>query len=373
MAILHINWFPQEQRFLLWGEAWKPLPPEGFSPWQEVYLHPYSLAQEDLASVLSSFQQQLQGRGGNGTLFPPALVLSSQLPSQRGAKASASQAGGRSQPKERRSSGRRPQAAADPIWGGALVQLPTRFQGDALQPLHSATPLLEMADGLATVVYHPWQLQGWWLAPSHVFPLLMALPLGQQLVAADSIGADLRFWGHSYRWGLNLLARGKFLPCLELTSQTLAAGWRPLIDSAVDQQRLRLFALAMPPLCRSYGALGKASPSFSCSMALIDPQGMLISFLTALVEYQVSKTAQTHPLSNLAPLTQDLPLQPWLQALSQGHQPMQANLAAAARLQEALTTWTAPLQRLAEDPAVQFRLRLVLQPPPQTDQPWTLA
>ena len=373
MAILHINWFPQEQRFLLWGEAWKPLPPEGFSPWQEVYLHPYSLAQEDLATVLSSFQQQLQGRGGNGTLFPPALVLSSQLPSQRGAKASASQAGGRSQPKERRSSGRRPQAAADPIWGGALVQLPTRFQGDALQPLHSATPLLEMADGLATVVYHPWQLQGWWLAPSHVFPLLMALPLGQQLVAADSIGADLRFWGHSYRWGLNLLARGKFLPCLELTSQTLAAGWRPLIDSAVDQQRLRLFALAMPPLCRSYGALGKASPSFSCSMALIDPQGMLISFLTALVEYQVSKTAQTHPLSNLAPLTQDLPLQPWLQALSQGHQPMQANLAAAARLQEALTTWTAPLQRLAEDPAVQFRLRLVLQPPPQTDQPWTLA
>ena len=372
MAILHVNWFPQEQRFWLWGEAWKPLPPEGFSPWQEVYRHPYSLAQEDLAGVLGRFQQQLQGRGGVTALFPPALLLSSQRAT---AKTATNPLGGRSPARGRRSAGHRPQAVLDPLWGEAWVQLPARLEGDVLHPLHSASPLLEVTaeQGAAGLVYQPWRLQGWWLAPHHLFPLLTALPLGQQPAAADSIGADLRFWSHAYRWGLNLLARGKFLPCLELTSQTLAAGWRPLIDSAVDQQRLRHFSLAMPQLCRSYGSLGKAVPGLCCRTDAIDPQGLLISFLTALVEYQVSKTAQAHPLSHLAPLTQDLPLQPWLQALSQGHQPLKASLAAAARLQEALTTWTAPLQRLAEDPAVQFRLRLVLQPPSQPDQSWTLA
>ena len=372
MAILHVNWFPQEQRFWLWGEAWKPLPPEGFSPWQEVYRHPYSLAQEDLAGVLGRFQQQLQGRGGDTALFPPALLLSSQRAT---AKTATNPLGGRSPARGRRSAGHRPQAVLDPLWGEAWVQLPARLEGDVLHPLHSASPLLEVTaeQGAAGLVYQPWRLQGWWLAPHHLFPLLTALPLGQQPAAADSIGADLRFWSHAYRWGLNLLARGKFLPCLELTSQTLAAGWRPLIDSAVDQQRLRHFSLAMPQLCRSYGSLGKAVPGLCCRTDAIDPQGLLISFLTALVEYQVSKTAQAHPLSHLAPLTQDLPLQPWLQALSQGHQPLKASLAAAARLQEALTTWTAPLQRLAEDPAVQFRLRLVLQPPSQPDQSWTLA
>lgn len=190
-------------------------------------------------------------------------------------------------------------------------------------------------------------------------------------LGADTIGADARFWGHIARWGLSLLARGKVLPTIELTSQTLAAGWRPLFDSAADQERLRNFSHTMPALCRSYLALGKAEPSLSCIAPLTAPQDLLVAFLTVQADHRVRQSAQELPL-NLSNLGQELPLQPWLQALTSAQNSLEAPPMAAARLQEALTTWTTPLQTLATDPAYQFRLRLVLQPPETLENPWEL-
>ncbi|HIK46281.1 MAG TPA: hypothetical protein IGR64_15580, partial [Leptolyngbyaceae cyanobacterium M65_K2018_010] len=74
MATLHIGWFPQTQRFLLWGEAWKPLPSDGFGAWDDVHLHPYAIAQAELASLLTRLQQLILGKGETQTLLPPALM-----------------------------------------------------------------------------------------------------------------------------------------------------------------------------------------------------------------------------------------------------------------------------------------------------------
>ncbi|HIK45831.1 MAG TPA: ATP-dependent helicase, partial [Leptolyngbyaceae cyanobacterium M65_K2018_010] len=261
-----------------------------------------------------------------------------------------------------------------PLWGKTSVPLPSFLEDAQIQPIHSASGETQAeAQHRPAQVLHPWQLEGWWLAPPEVLPLLLALPLGQfALAPADLIGSDLRFWGHMARWGLNLLARGKYLPTLELTSERLSAGWRPLLDSAADQERLRNFTQAMPLICRSYLSPSQPAPTLSCSTSFTAPQDLILSFLTVQIDHQVRQVTQTQPLNGLNTLGQELPLQAWLQALTLPQNTLDASPAAAARLQEALTTWTIPLQSLAADPAAQFRLRLVLQPPESLERPWQL-
>lgn len=390
MATLHIGWFPQAQQFFLWGEAWKPLPQEGFAAWDQVHLHPYAIDQTELNALLTRLQQAILGKG-EGTLLPAALTAG-------GTRRKATTSTGKRTAKSTRK-------GAEPSWGQCVLHLPSHLdihsqidsnsqdahhqadhaidnQADrgAIHPIHSAyggsaDADREPTDGAeipAVKILHPWQIQGWWLSAADVLPLLLALPLGQGVeLGADTLGADARFWGHIARWGLSLLARGKVLPTIELTSQTLAAGWRPLFDSAADQERLRNFSHTMPALCRSYLALGKAEPSLSCMAPLTAPQELLVSLLTAQVDHQMRQAAQEQPLS-LSNLGQELPLQPWLQALTSAQNSLEAPPVAAKRLQEALTTWTTPLQTLAADPAYQFRLRLVLQPPETLENPWEL-
>ncbi|NJL47383.1 MAG: DEAD/DEAH box helicase [Leptolyngbyaceae cyanobacterium SM2_5_2] len=368
MATLHIGWFPQAQQFFLWGEAWKPLPQGGFEAWEGISLHPYVIAQPDITALLTRLQLQIGARSEAKSLLPAALTAangSSPSEARHAATRTAKRHTGR------RSSFRQ---AVEPTWGEAIAQLPSDLEAEALQPIHSAYgEAQDRAESSTIRVLHPWQLQGWWLPPTDVLSLLLALPLGQQpLPGTDVIGDDLRFWGHLARWGLNLLARGKFLPTIELNSQTLAANWRPLLDSAADQERLRNFSLAMPQLCQSYLPPNRVEATLSCAMPANTAQDLLISFLTVQVDHQIRQITQAQPLNGLATLGQELPLLPWLQALTKPQHTLEASPAAAARLQEALTTWTTPLQRLAADPAAQFRLRLVLQPPNALEQPWLL-
>ena len=355
MAILHISWFPQTQRCLLWGEAWKPLPTSGLDPWDGVHLHPYASPQSELAEALTNLEKQLGDKSG-GSLFSPIITAE--------AKAGRRKTTGKGKSKAKA-------GALEPTWGEVVLPLPSRLEGGAVTPLHSAAEL-ENHDPSAPVL-HPWRIAGWWLTAPDIQRLLLGLPLGQQTwVGADTLGADVRFWGHIARWSLNLVSRGKFLPTIELTSQTLAAGWRPLLDSAADQGRLRQYSLAMPLVCRSYHPPGKGEPVLGCRSPLAAPQELLLSVLTTLVDEQARQAAQTLPEKALANLGQELPLQPWLTALARPQGKLEASPMAVARLQEALNTWTTPLQTLEADLAAQFRLRLVLQPPDSLEQPWRL-
>ncbi|MGG6241999.1 DEAD/DEAH box helicase [Nodosilinea sp. AN01ver1] len=369
MAILHVSWVSQAQQFFLWAEAWQPLPAEGLAPWEGLHLHPYALGQADLAQVLVGMQKQLAGRASSaGDVFPAVLTEAAIAAGKSATKA----AGGGRRSRTAKSGAR---GAVGPVWGEITLPLPARLLATALAPVHSAKLDAQLeSEADAETVLHPWRVQGWHLGIADFLPILLALPLGQHTpTGPGDIGADLRYWGHVARWGLNLLARGKFLPDLELTSQTLAASWHPLLDSAPDQERLRHFALAMPLACRTHlPAAAKGALPLACGFPLLDPQPLLLQFLTALVDYQVRQVAQGQPLNGLANLGKELPLKPWLQALSQPVGTLDASAASAARLQEALTTWTTPLQTLAEDPSRQFRLRLVLQPPSNLDQPWQL-
>ncbi|MBE9139862.1 DEAD/DEAH box helicase [Nodosilinea sp. LEGE 07088] len=369
MAILHVNWVPEAQRLFLWAESWQPLPAAGLNPWETLHSYPYALPQAELAGVLAGVQKQLMGRADSSTAGPFPTLLTETAPGKGATK----EGGNRRE--------RSPKAAqrgvAGPAWGELWLPLPAQITPSALVPVPSvqvdAAPNSESDPGAETVL-HPWRVPGWHLDAADFLPILLALPLGQHAVTASgAIGADLRYWGHVTRWGLNLLARGKFLPDLKLTSQILAATWQPLLDSAPDQERLRHFAKIMPLVCRTHlPALTQGSPTLACGSPLLDPPPLLLSFLATLIDYEVRQAAQSQPSNGLANLGKELPLQAWLQALSQPSAILEASAASAARLKEALTTWTSPLQTLAGDPAAQFRLRLVLQPPPTLDQAWQL-
>ncbi|MFQ4137589.1 DEAD/DEAH box helicase [Nodosilinea sp. PGN35] len=367
MAILHISWVPQAQQFFLWAEAWQPLPPQGLYPWEGIHPHPYALTQLDLAQVLTAIQKQLASRAATGGELFPAVLTEAAGPGKGTKKVP--------EGSSRRGSSRSAKAATGPRWGELALSLPAQITPSAMVPLHSARIDTQSDDSVqADAVLHPWRVQGWHLGVADFLPMLLTLPLGQHtLTGPGDLGADLRYWGHMARWGLNLLARGKFLPGLELTSQTLAAGWHPLLDSAPDQERLRHFALTMPLVSRiPLPAAAKGALPLACGVPLLDPQPLLLGFLTAMVDHQVRQMTQAQPSNALANLGKELPLQPWLVALGQAGGSLEAPAAAAARLQEVLTTWTTPLQTLADDPTRQFRLRLVLQPPPDLDQPWQL-
>lgn len=369
MALLHVNWFPQSRRFLLWGETWKPLSPEGFQGWDGIQAHPYCMTREELATYLNSLDKQRANRSTNGGsgLFPEAITSTPDSKGKQAVKANS-----------RRTTKTSPAADKDhrPAWEEIVLQIPSHLQGDSLTPIHSAA-LPDQPDRsqpeAGSQVLHPWQVSGWWLSAPDFLPILLGLPLGQQaLGGSDFMGPDLRYWSHIARWGLSLLTRGKVLPTIQLTSQTLAASWRPLLDSASDQERLRQFAQQMPLSSRSARPLGQESEALACNQALVDARPLLESFLTAMVDSQVRQTTQAEPLNGLSNLGAELPVKEWLQALTQPQAKLEASPAAVSRLQEALNTWTTPLQTLEADPTAQFRLQLMLQPPPAPNQDWLL-
>jgi SNF2 family DNA or RNA helicase len=258
-------------------------------------------------------------------------------------------------------------------WKEVVLQLPSRLQKDALVPIHSAAAAEDIASEDSLRVLHPWQVGGWWLTVQDFLPILLRLPLGQQsLGGVEFIGPDLRFWSHIARWGLSLLARGKVLPTIHLTSQTLSASWRPLLDSASDQERLRHFAQDMPLSIRCIRPSGKEGQLLACNQTPVDARDLMGSFLTAVVDTQIRQTAQDNLLNGLTNLSPELPVKEWLQALTQANSKLEASPVAVSRLQEALNTWTTPLQEMDADPSAQFRLLLELQPPPSPDQDWIL-
>ncbi|NEP17202.1 MAG: DEAD/DEAH box helicase [Leptolyngbya sp. SIO4C1] len=326
MAVLHGSWLPKRQRFLLWGEVWRRTSPADYditevSGAEAVFAYPFCLQQDELIALLKS----------------PALDLGWAT------------------------------ARLSSRWKPYVLPLPAQVTATQVLPQHS------QADAADSSLY-PWQVEGLLLPPEAALKLLNSLPLGTTDDAAI-VGADLRYWSHAARWCLDLLARGKFIPQVSANKAGAIAPWHLLLDSATDQTRLRQFGEQMPLTSQLYPAetLSTAAPNSPLQVPLpAPPKKRLRSFLEALVDARVRTTLQTMPLPASAPLSKDLPLREWLTALSVGKNPQfEATPAGLVRLNEALNTWTAPLQEL-EDTPNQLRTCFVLTPPPSGKLDWTL-
>lgn len=337
MAILHGGWIASEQYFFLWGETWRRLAPTStqappFTPrvTPELVAHPYSQTAAELAPTL------LEAGGSPPWQLPPTLLATAGRGGRKAAKGA---------------------LAADRL-RSQLLALPSLIQQDHWRPLHSG----ELLPDEAPPSLYPWQVTGVTLTPTEAWTFLSSLPLGSG--GETSLGSDLRYWGHVTRWGLDLLARTKFVPALGGGSEAEGpqqAVWQLLLDSAVDQARLGQFAQRMPLACRTYQRQAGHHPHPPQIDLLPAPPPLLLNFLQAVVDAQVRAQAHTLPLPSLT-LGDDLPIKPWLLAL--GHEADAiAEEPARRRLQEALATWTRPLQNLQADHIAPFRAGFQLHPP----------
>lgn len=293
MAILHGNWVHQPPRagFFLWAETWRQVPRRRKRDEQPA-IHPYAL---DLAELLQHLSEQF-----------PVLQLRTSKPASQ------------------------------------TLVLPSTLEN----VLYSASPPPETGK----VALEVWVVEGLWLDAPQAFELLLNVPLGS---TDTSIGNDLRFWSQCARWVLDLMVRAKYLPSLEVhNGDGAVARWRPLLDSAGDQARLKDFAARLPDACRS------ATPE-------VAPVDLVRSFLEAVLDARVRALLSSEP-----PDPRTLPggaVRPWLQALASPQPQLRACDAATVELSEILSSWEAPLRYQGR-----VRTGFVLEPPEGAERSWAL-
>jgi len=309
---LHGSWVCDEQpgHLFVWGETWRATSdlPEA----EASLFHPYAASREELLA----FWQERE--------LPGADLL-----------------------------------AEDATWQLRLLNLPSYLDedGEPLVPVLARDP-----ERRAAVGEQPWAIEGVCLTPRHALNLLEALPLGR--TEEDFLSGELRYWTHVNRWSLDLMVRCKFLPQVHARDddELAASGhWQPLLDSAIDQARLRQFSQRMPLACCAYS-----------DDAPLDPLVALSSFLAAILDARVRAIS---PRS--VPPVRDPSLRRWLPSLTRGSGTFAIEPSPLRRLQNALSIWTQPVQGYLGDQILTsmdnpFRVALTLQPPSEQESDWLL-
>ena len=354
MATLHGNWLPDIQRFFLWGETWRKAKAADFpdltadAPSDLTKLaasQPYQLSKKELAeSFVKSEEIDLSWMQ---EIIAPA------------AKKSTKKVSSKSEGKTKTSTRR---AKSTNAWQSRIVVLPTKLDAKTAIPALSAD--LEEVNELC-----PWQVSGAVLDAAIAPKFLSALPLGSSEASAF-VGDDLRYWSHLTRWCLDLLARGKFVPVVSADRKGTIASWQLLLDSAVDQARLKEFCDRIPQICRSYPTPTPKKISPLKIDLPISAEPLVRNFLETLVDSQVRSVAKSNVLPASAPLSKDLPLREWIDALGELDPHFESTPTGVVRLNDAINTWTAPLQNLAEVEG--YRTCFTLTPPPAGKLDWTL-
>ncbi|EKV02383.1 DNA/RNA helicase, superfamily II, SNF2 family [Leptolyngbya sp. PCC 7375] len=341
MAILHGSWLPTQQRFFVWAETWRRLEPTD-NGWS-IATHPYCLSADEFQAFLATANHW------------DLSVLAERFQSR---------------------------------WREQVLSVPTVMEDAQL------CPQLCGQSQESEVLLYPWHVSGIMLPTVAALQLLVGLPLGAE---AGLIGGDLRYWSHMIRWSLDLMARGKFVPMVSADGSGAIATWQLLLNSATDQARLRQFADRMPLVCRLYQALNPQTRKTTAAKktkttakkskaAIVDPPDMPVAigfpepplpllqdFLSNVVAAKVRELAQTQPLPTSAPLSKDLPLREWVGALTQEKKKrFESTPVGLVRLNEALNTWTAPLQNVAADDLDSLHVGFRLMPPPSGELNWAL-
>ena len=211
MSLLHATWLPAirtsgssgQPALLIWADTWRVATPEG--PGLTPALHPFTLEPDDLKAWLQD-RDLMPG----GSIDATACLT---LPSRT------------VKPRKSRSKTAEP-AHEEPTWTGL--------------PMQAGEPIPKQTE------WWPWQVQGLAVEPSAATEWLSRLPLsGRNPDLAD----ELRWWSHLQRWALSLVARGRWIPQMELSKgegYPHRARWVPLLNREEDRRRLEDLAASLP-------------------------------------------------------------------------------------------------------------------------------
>lgn len=335
MAILHGTWSISGQ-FLLWGETWRKVQPQLLSPGQTSLQHPLTLDPASLDPLIRSLTDPPIA----DSLAPATWQLS--LPTAIAA------------PHTLRKTKANPTLEA-PIAGSL-----------ALTPYHSTTPLAELDPNLSPLAFFPWQISGFSLSAAQTFTWLTTLPLSATVGDRSPLSGDLRFWVYTARWVLDLLCRGKFLPCLQTIAQdsamtTFQAGWQVVLDGTQDRRNFERLIQEIPQVCTLTYPKTENPPATNLP---VPPRLLLRHFLNTLVDAQLRSTLPPPKATEFDPS-----LCTWLQGLGITL-PQTADLEQLARLAANLERWAIPLSNSQN----QYRACLILEPPSpdRPRDPWQL-
>ena len=214
MSLLHATWLPAirtptssgQAALLVWADTWRVANPEG--PGATPAQHPFTLSADELKDWLRS--QDLLPEG----IIDATACLT--LPSRTVKPRKKSKA-----------------AALD----SEAIETETAWTG---LPLQAGEPIPKRTE------WWPWQVEGLAIEPAAATQWLSRLPLsGNHPDLAD----ELRWWSHLQRWALSLVARGRWLPQVELSKgegYPHRARWVPLLNREDDRRRLEDLASRLP-------------------------------------------------------------------------------------------------------------------------------
>ena len=212
MSLLHATWLPAirtpsssgQPALLVWADTWRVATPAG--PGLTPASHPFTLGEQDLRAWLSERD-----------LAPPGSIDATAcltLPSRS------------VRPRKARNQSSDPPAEDEPAWTGL--------------PLQAGEPIPKQTE------WWPWQVQGLALEPSAATEWLCRLPLSGR---HPDLAEELRWWSHLQRWALSLVARGRWIPQVELSKgegYPHRARWVPLLNREEDRRRLEDLAASLP-------------------------------------------------------------------------------------------------------------------------------
>ncbi len=226
---------------------------------------------------------------------------------------------------------KRPTALAE---GGVCLLLPSSGEGPQASP-----HLLRAVDGGTPIGrcdrLDPWIVPAVSLAPVDAVEVLL------DLACADApglaVGESVRFLAEVAKLSLELLARGRVLPCLARRQDRWVAAWEPVTLDPGDGDRVRLLSEVMPPLLRAEAR--SAENTRSAETVVSDVLGALVdacarSFLAGRLGRRGRR--RSRPAAEA-----------WLAALTDADPAVPGDERALAELAEQLEAWRQAMERYA--------------------------
>jgi len=201
-----------------------------------------------------------------------------------------------------------------------------------------------------------WLVRGRAVPASDAVWLLALLPTSNDLLPADlSLGADVRYWSVVAKLALELVARERFVPTIEIRGGARAR-WRPVLADPHDSARYAQLVRAMPPSCRAVGETSQAS-SAVLSRALAAAVDALVVAGIADGAPEAERASMPRPSS-----ASDA----WLMALFAGRSKLQEGAYDLAAFAERVDEWIAPVGGIADHHAHCCEGASAPQPPRQS-------
>ena len=107
-------------------------------------------------------------------------------------------------------------------------------------PLQAGEPIPKRCE------WWPWQVEGLAIEACEATTWLSKIPLSGR---NSELGEELKWWSHLQRWSLSIIARGRWLPQVELSrgeGYPHRARWLPLLNKEEDRKRLEELAAQLP-------------------------------------------------------------------------------------------------------------------------------